>query len=136
MRYLFLAAFIGIFIAVPALADPGGEGNNTGCNGVGNENSPCAGQGGDGGSGGAGGSITIGDVTIDQTTTLTTGDTNVTLNPTMTTNPVNNQTVTTAGGSASSTTGSLDASNSQSQTVNVNGSNGLGIVFERDRRQC
>ena len=39
-----------------ALATPGGEGNNTGCNGVGNPNSPCEGQGGNGGNGGNGGS--------------------------------------------------------------------------------
>ena len=38
-----------------ALATPGGEGNNTGCNGVGNPNSPCEGQGGNGGGGGNGG---------------------------------------------------------------------------------
>lgn len=42
-----------------AIGDPGGEGNNTGCNGQGNPNSPCQptnGNGGSGGNGGAGGS--------------------------------------------------------------------------------
>lgn len=38
-----------------AFASQGGEGNNTGCNGVGNVNSPCQGAGGQGGSGGQGG---------------------------------------------------------------------------------
>ncbi len=33
-----------------ANAESGGEGNNTGCNGQGNANSPCVGQGGNGGS--------------------------------------------------------------------------------------
>lgn len=49
---LVLAAF-----AFTAQATPGGEGENTGCNGVGNANSPCAGGGGGntGGAGGAGG---------------------------------------------------------------------------------
>lgn len=39
--------------AAPAFAEQGGEGNNTGCNGQGNPNSPCT--GGNGGAGGAGG---------------------------------------------------------------------------------
>jgi hypothetical protein len=38
-----------------AYAAPGGEGNNTGCNGQGNPNSPCEPSGGNGGSGGSGG---------------------------------------------------------------------------------
>ena len=55
-------------MAGAALADPGGEPNNTDCNGVGNPNSPCepsdngnngggnnGGNGGDGGAGGSGG---------------------------------------------------------------------------------
>jgi hypothetical protein len=49
---------LAILIATAAHATPGGEGNNTGCNGVGNANSPCAGSPGNGGQGGAGGSAT------------------------------------------------------------------------------
>jgi len=48
-------AVLCLACVVPVYADSGGEGNNTGCNGVGNENSPCAGQGGNGGNGGNGG---------------------------------------------------------------------------------
>lgn len=46
-----------IFLSPPARAESGGEGNNAGCNGVGNTNSPCnqGGQGGHGGNGGQGG---------------------------------------------------------------------------------
>jgi hypothetical protein len=56
MKRTFLA--LALFTAFAANATPGGEGNNTGCNGVGNANSPCAGSptGGQGGQGGAGGS--------------------------------------------------------------------------------
>jgi len=38
---LFVAASAFAMVTVPALATPGGEGKNTGCNGVGNVNSPC-----------------------------------------------------------------------------------------------
>lgn len=41
--------------ALAANATPGGEHNNTGCNGRGNSNSPCSGSGGNGGAGGHGG---------------------------------------------------------------------------------
>lgn len=44
-----------------AQATPGGEGNNTGCNGQGNPNSPCTGSGG---AGGAGGSATAGAIGV------------------------------------------------------------------------
>lgn len=59
MKRVLLA--LALFTAFAASATPGGEGNNTGCNGVGNANSPCAGTGnggagGNGGQGGAGGS--------------------------------------------------------------------------------
>ena len=50
--------FFGLVVALAmsaAMATPGGEGNNTGCNGQGNANSPCAGNGGAGGAGGQGG---------------------------------------------------------------------------------
>lgn len=48
---------IGLALAAgPASAAQGGEGNNTGCNGQGNPNSPCVNNGGAGGAGGAGGS--------------------------------------------------------------------------------
>jgi hypothetical protein len=57
MRHFLLAAAAVIALSSPALATAGGEGNNTGCQGVGNPNSPCvpgspgnsAGQGGQGG---------------------------------------------------------------------------------------
>lgn len=42
-------------LSASAWATQGGEGSNTGCNGVGNANSPCAGNGGAGGAGGQGG---------------------------------------------------------------------------------
>lgn len=45
----FLSAFISLTLtaaSAAAFAAKGGEGNNTGCNGVGNANSPCAGSGG------------------------------------------------------------------------------------------
>ncbi len=55
MNKLLISLF---FISGLVLAQ-GGEGNNTGCNGQGNPNSPCiggqGGQGGNGGNGGAGG---------------------------------------------------------------------------------
>lgn len=50
--------FFGLVVALAmsaAMATPGGEHNNTGCNGQGNANSPCAGNGGAGGAGGQGG---------------------------------------------------------------------------------
>jgi len=42
-------------LVLTAHATPGGEHNNTGCNGKGNANSPCTGSGGAGGAGGQGG---------------------------------------------------------------------------------
>jgi hypothetical protein len=62
MKRTFLAALV-MFASFAAMATPGGEGNNTGCNGVGNANSPCTGTGnggavGNGGQGGAGGKAT------------------------------------------------------------------------------
>lgn len=53
--YLILVAAAAAVMSLPAWATPGGEGNNTGCNGVGNVNSPCNGGGG-GDNGGGGGS--------------------------------------------------------------------------------
>jgi hypothetical protein len=53
----FLKA-LGLTLALGAsyaIATPGGEGNNTNCNGQGNPNSPCEPSNGNGGSGGAGG---------------------------------------------------------------------------------
>lgn len=53
------AAFFALaLLSWGALASPGGEGNNTNCNGQGNPNSPCipGTPGGNGGAGGAGGS--------------------------------------------------------------------------------
>lgn len=56
-----IAASLLLFSA--AFAAQGGEGNNTGCNGVGNPNSPCQGtvnNGGQGGQGGVGVGVGIG----------------------------------------------------------------------------
>lgn len=53
-----ITAVVGLsvgLVALPAVADPGGEGGNTNCNGAGNPNSPCGGAGGGGGAGGEGG---------------------------------------------------------------------------------
>lgn len=56
-QFILGAAMVAavLTVAVPAWAAQGGEGNNTDCNGQGNQNSPCAGNGGAGGAGGAGG---------------------------------------------------------------------------------
>lgn len=61
-KTLMLAAASLVAVAIysgPAAAEPGGEPNNTGCNGAGNPNSPCAGgrggRGGENGGGGGGG---------------------------------------------------------------------------------
>lgn len=50
-----LAGLVLAALALSAQATPGGEGENTGCSGVGNANSPCTGGGKTGGAGGAGG---------------------------------------------------------------------------------
>ena len=53
-----LIALVAVLVTAPVFADNGGEGQNTGCNGVGNVNSPCGGSGGGGpkdGNGGGGG---------------------------------------------------------------------------------
>ena len=52
MKSFVLTVLASLMIAGAAVADPGGEGNNQGCNGAGNEGSPCA-------EGGAGGSSTV-----------------------------------------------------------------------------
>jgi len=53
--YALIAAAVAV-VSTPLWAASGGEGNNTNCNGVGNPNSPCVGNGGgNGGGGGAGG---------------------------------------------------------------------------------
>jgi hypothetical protein len=61
-----LAALLALSAPITAHARAGGEGNNTGCQGVGNPNSPCqpgtpgnSGNGGQGGAGGAGGNATV-----------------------------------------------------------------------------
>jgi hypothetical protein len=58
-KFLILFALVALFVAPAGLAFAagGGEGNNTGCNGVGNPNSPCSGAAGGGGgdTGGGGG---------------------------------------------------------------------------------
>ena len=51
----FLTAIALCLLAGSSLATKGGEGDNTNCNGQGNQNSPCAGNGGNGGNGGSGG---------------------------------------------------------------------------------
>jgi hypothetical protein len=53
---LYAIALSLILGSTYAFSDPGGEGNNTGCNGQGNPNSPCDNGGGGGGAGGGGGS--------------------------------------------------------------------------------
>lgn len=55
-KSIYALAIALVLGTTTALATPGGEPNNTGCNGVGNPNSPCEGQGGNGGNGGNGGS--------------------------------------------------------------------------------
>lgn len=67
---LALAAFMS-----PVNAVPGGEGNNTGCNGVGNPNSPCEGNGGNSG-GGSGSDTDYGYFKISKTTKVSTKSTN------------------------------------------------------------
>ena len=68
-RFVILAAMLAVVGTVNALDQSGGEHNNTNCNGVGNINSPCGGQGGSegggggGGAGGNGGNATVGNVT-------------------------------------------------------------------------
>ena len=55
MKWIIGAVLVTGLMVGPVFAQ-GGEGNNTGCNGQGNPNSPCqGGQGGAGGAGGAGG---------------------------------------------------------------------------------
>jgi hypothetical protein len=48
-KLITLIAVLSLVFVTPVLAGSGGEGNNTGCNGQGNANSPCAGNGGNGG---------------------------------------------------------------------------------------
>ena len=64
MKSLILTVLASMVLAGTALATPGGEGNNQGCNGNGNPNSPC----GTTNEGGAGGSSTV-DIDIRNTNT-------------------------------------------------------------------
>jgi hypothetical protein len=48
---LILVILASLMLAAPVYANGGGEGNNTGCNGVGNPNSPCEQDDGNGGGG-------------------------------------------------------------------------------------
>lgn len=50
-KFIYALATTLVLGTTVALANPGGEGNNTGCNGQGNPNSPCEGGGGNGGAG-------------------------------------------------------------------------------------
>jgi len=75
-KYILLGA-AALVLSSPVIANPGGEGNNTGCNGVGNINSPCdpaddgnGGSGGSGGNGGNGGSSAVGDIDLSTTSAL------------------------------------------------------------------
>lgn len=52
---MILVLMASLMLAMPAFADQGGEGDNTGCNGQGNPNSPCDGGAGGGGNGGGNG---------------------------------------------------------------------------------
>ena len=53
MKIIYAVAATLILGVTYAAADPGGEGNNTGCNGQGNPNSPCEPSNGNGGNGGS-----------------------------------------------------------------------------------
>jgi len=58
-KLIVLIAVLALLGTTTVFANGGGEGNNTGCNGQGNENSPCAGTTNNGGNGGNVGNITI-----------------------------------------------------------------------------
>ena len=72
-RFVLMVAMLALSGA--AFASTGGEGNNVGCNGVGNVNSPCVSNGGgngdNGGGGGGGGAV------VDSSNTNTNTNTNV-----------------------------------------------------------
>lgn len=55
-KLITLVAVLSLVFVAPVFAQSGGEGSNTGCNGQGNENSPCEGSN-NGGRGGDGGSV-------------------------------------------------------------------------------
>ena len=58
-KLIILVAVFGLIVTTTPVFATGGEGDNTGCNGKGNPNSPCAGQGGNGGNGGNGGASSV-----------------------------------------------------------------------------
>lgn len=96
-----------------AYATPGGEGNNTGCNGQGNPNSPCEPSNGNGGSGGNGG---------DATATAIQGQSQGQLQGQVSNNE--NSNTNTAGAISGATSGSTSDSNSSSNS----GGNSMGVL--------
>lgn len=115
MRVMLMVAMLAL--SAPAFADQGGEGNNTGCNGIGNVNSPCAGGGAGGENGGGGGSAAV-DVNVTGGNATATGG-----NATSTSSGnITNVTVNNTGG---------DTPDSQSQTANATIAIGNGGNIER-----
>jgi hypothetical protein len=117
MKYVF--AFVLSLLSTVSFASQGGEGNNTGCNGVGNANSPCAnGQG---------------STTVNPTVSPTI---NPTINPTFSTNSTNvngNSNVNRATGGTGigiggngGAGGNASQSQGQGQTQQANG--GIGVA--------
>lgn len=85
-------AILALCLSTSALATQGGESNNTGCNGVGNANSPCAGS-----ATATGGNATIGNVTNTAINTNTNTNANTIINGNANTNKNTNSNVNTQG---------------------------------------
>jgi hypothetical protein len=64
-----VVAVIGLAFAAPAYAAQGGEGDNTGCNGQGNPNSPCQGTTHNGGAGGSSTAVSVSNASAKSTST-------------------------------------------------------------------
>lgn len=58
-KLIMLIIVLAMVVTTTPVFSMGGEGDNTGCNGQGNPNSPCTGQGGNGGNGGNGGASSV-----------------------------------------------------------------------------
>lgn len=109
----FIALIAMFALSGAAFATNGGEGNNTGCNGQGNPNSPCQPQdngggngdprgGGNGGAGGIGIGVGVGVATAVNNTAVTNTNQNVNNNNVSVQNSVTN---TATGGNATATGG-------------------------------
>lgn len=115
-----------IFVAINVSATPGGEPNNTNCQGQGNPNSPCApgGDGPGGGGGGGGGSVVIGDIDVD----LSNSNTNTLTNQQQQQQQIiDNSSVTATGGNATATanpSASSDATATVTGISSVSSANG------------